>query len=76
MGPRAGVDECVKIRSLDSIPGPSATATLSRDRKINENATSNIGTVYTDPNVILRRVSATIVEEEKESVSHILNVCL
>ena len=66
MGPTAGVDECLKIRPLDSIPGPPATATLSRYSKINENATSKIGTVHTDPNVILSCVSAIIVEEEKQ----------
>ena len=60
------MEEYVKIRPQDSIPGPSATVTLSRDRKINENATSKIGTVHTDPNVILRRESATIVAEEKQ----------
>jgi len=66
MDPRAGVDECVKIRPRDSLPGPSATATLSRDRKINENATSKIGTIHTDPNVMLRRVGATTYAEEKQ----------
>jgi len=65
-GPQGRCGRACKNSSLRFDPGPSATATLSRDRNINENGTSKIGAIHTDHNVILRLVSATIAEEENQ----------